>query len=98
MRLRAIESTSLPCARPSGGEARVMDAHCMHLGAHLGVGGRVENDCLRCPFHGWKFDGANGQCVEIPYGEMTHIPPKAHSRSYPTLERNHMIWAWHHAE
>ena len=84
--------------RTEAGEARVMDAHCMHLGAHLAVGGRVEDDCLRCPFHGWKFDGASGSCVEIPYGEMTHIPPKAHSRSYPTLERNHMIWAWYHAE
>jgi phenylpropionate dioxygenase-like ring-hydroxylating dioxygenase large terminal subunit len=84
--------------RTAAGEARLMDAHCMHLGANLAVGGRVENECLRCPFHGWKFDGASGRCVEIPYGEVTRIPPKAHSRSYPTLERNHMVWAWYHAE
>ena len=36
-------------------------------------------------------------CVEIPYGDMKVIPSKAHGRSYPTLERNHMIWAWYHA-
>jgi len=47
--------------RTADGEARVMDAHCMHLGAHLAVGGRVERDCIRCPFHGWKFDGASGE-------------------------------------
>lgn len=84
--------------RTEDGEARVMDAHCMHLGAHLAVGGRVEGACIRCPFHGWKFDGESGRCQEIPYGEMTRIPPKAHSRSYPTIERNHMVWTWYHAE
>ena len=83
--------------RTAGGRPRVMDAHCPHLGAHLAVGGRVEEECLRCPFHGWAFDGAAGTCVEIPYGDVTRIPPKAHNRAYPTLERNHMIWAWYHA-
>jgi nitrite reductase/ring-hydroxylating ferredoxin subunit len=84
--------------RGDDGAARVMDAHCPHLGAHLAVGGRVEDGCLRCPFHGWKFDGTSGECVEIPYGDLKRIPPKAHARSYPTLERNHMIWAWYHAK
>jgi nitrite reductase/ring-hydroxylating ferredoxin subunit len=84
--------------RSEGGEPRVLDAHCTHLGAHLAVGGRVGGECLRCPFHGWRFDGASGQCVEIPYGDVRHVPPKAHTRAYPTIERNQMIWAWYHAE
>jgi nitrite reductase/ring-hydroxylating ferredoxin subunit len=83
--------------RTAGGQPRVMDAHCPHLGAHLAVGGRVEDGCIRCPFHGWRFDGETGTCVEIPYGDLPRIPPKAHGRSYPTLERNHMVWAWYHA-
>jgi nitrite reductase/ring-hydroxylating ferredoxin subunit len=83
--------------RTAGGEPRMVDAHCPHLGAHLGVGGKVEGECLRCPFHGWSF-GEDGQCVDIPYSDSNHIPSKAHARSYPTLERNQMIWAWHHAE
>ena len=44
-----------------------------------GVGGRVEDGCLRCPFHGWTWDGESGQCVEIPYGDVTR------SRQRPTL-------------
>jgi phenylpropionate dioxygenase-like ring-hydroxylating dioxygenase large terminal subunit len=84
--------------RTASGEARLLDAHCPHLGAHLGVGGKVEDDRLRCPFHGWAFDGASGTCVEIPYGEGTRIPARAAARAYPTLERNGMVWAWHHAE
>src|SRR5688572_29188490 len=84
--------------RAADGTPHVLDAHCPHLGAHLAVGGRVEGSCLRCPFHGWKFDGESGECVDIPDGEVKRIPPKAHARSYPTLERNHMIWAWYHAQ
>ena len=76
----------------------MLDAHCPHLGAHLAVGGRVEGGCLRCPFHGWSFDGADGRCVEVPYGGGSRIPARAATRAYPTLERNHMIWAWYHAE
>ncbi len=83
--------------RTASGRACLVDAHCPHLGAHLGVGGKVEDECLRCPFHGWSFD-ADGQCVDIPYSDSPHIPSKAHARSYPTVERNQMIWAWHHAE
>ena len=76
--------------RTADGGPRVLDAHCPHLGAHLGVGGKVEGDCLRCPFHGWVFDGDSGACVGIP--------ARAAARSYPTLERNGRVWAWHHAE
>ena len=84
--------------RGDDGAPYMVDAYCAHLGAHVGVGGKVEGDCIRCPFHGWRFDGATGACVEIPYGDLPRIPPKAHGRSYPTLERNHMVWAWHHAQ
>ncbi|MEL7209070.1 MAG: Rieske 2Fe-2S domain-containing protein, partial [Actinomycetota bacterium] len=41
------------------------DAHCPHLGAHLGHGGTVEDGCLRCPFHGWRW-GPDGAHLEIP--------------------------------
>ncbi len=83
--------------RGEDGTPHVLDAHCMHLGAHLAVGGKVEDDCIRCPFHGWKFDGA-GTCREIPYGGTTRIPTKANTRAYPTIERNQMIWTWYHAK
>ena len=82
--------------RGEDGEAHVVDAHCPHLGAHLAVGGRVEGACLRCPFHGWLFEGVDGRCVEIPYTDG-RIPPKARTRAYPVVERNGLVWAWHHA-
>src|SRR5437773_202151 len=60
--------------RGEDGAARVLDAHCPHLGAHLGYGGKVEGCAIRCPFHAWKFDG-QGTCIEVPYASK--IPPKA---------------------
>jgi nitrite reductase/ring-hydroxylating ferredoxin subunit len=84
--------------RAESGEVRVVDAYCPHLGAHLGVGGKVAGDSIRCPFHGWRFEGASGMCVEIPYAPDAKIPPRARLRSFPTLERNKMLWAWHHLE
>jgi nitrite reductase/ring-hydroxylating ferredoxin subunit len=84
--------------RTERGEPRLVDAYCAHLGAHLGVGGRVEGDCIRCPFHGWLYDGASGRCREIPYDDSAIIPGRAKVRSYPTIERNQLIWAWHHLE
>ena len=39
--------------RGHDGKAHVLDAYCPHLGAHLGVGGTVVGNDIRCFFHGW---------------------------------------------
>src|SRR5258708_36387146 len=41
--------------RSQQGKVGVLDAYCPHLGTHLGVGGCVEGEALRCPFHRWAF-------------------------------------------
>lgn len=81
--------------RGSSGVVSVIDAYCPHLGANLGVSGRVKGDCVVCPFHGWKFDGA-GKCTHIPGQSM--IPTQAHSKSWTVLERNQMILVWYHCD
>lgn len=80
--------------RARSGEARVLNAYCAHLGAHLAEGGRVVGETIRCPFHGWQYDG-EGRCAVIPYCDR--IPPRARVRSWPVREANGMIFAWHHA-
>jgi phenylpropionate dioxygenase-like ring-hydroxylating dioxygenase large terminal subunit len=74
---------------------RVFDAYCPHLGAHLGVGGRVEDGCLVCPFHEWSF-GPDGRNVAIPYADRPNR--KARVRSYPTAVRNGLLLFWHHPD
>ncbi len=73
--------------------ARVFDAYCPHLGAHLGVGGRVCGDGIACPFHGWRFDGA-GRLAEVP--GLARVP-RAGVGAWPACERNGRIFLWHHA-
>ena len=46
------------------GELGLIGRHCPHRGADLFYG-RLEDNGIRCPFHGWHFD-RNGQCVEQP--------------------------------
>jgi len=79
--------------RDEAGEFHLQDAFCPHLGAHLGVGGAVEDGCIRCPFHGWTFDGT-GACTNIPYSDRTN--KKARLRTYPTVVRNGFVLAWYH--
>jgi phenylpropionate dioxygenase-like ring-hydroxylating dioxygenase large terminal subunit len=81
--------------RDEAGAAHVLDAHCPHLGAHLGHGGRVEGSGVRCPFHAWLWSG-DGRCIDIPYAKR--IPPKAKIRAWPVTERNGLVLLWHHAE
>ncbi len=82
--------------RTRSGVPRLLDGYCVHLGAHLGEGGRVVGENLRCPFHGWQFDGESGECAEIPY--CKRIPARARTRAWPVSECNGMVFAWHHAE
>lgn len=81
--------------RGEDGAARVLDAHCTHLGAHLGHGGEVVGNCIRCPFHHWLFEGG-GACVDIPYSRRK-IPLLARMRSWPVVERDRAIFVWHDA-
>ena len=92
-RLQAFER-ELALFRTRSGEAVVLDAFCPHMGAHLGIEGRVVGETLACPFHAWQFD-RTGQCSHIPYCD--EIPDRARVRSWPVREINHMIFVWHHA-
>jgi 3-ketosteroid 9alpha-monooxygenase subunit A len=88
-------ATDLVLFRTAAGEARILDAHCPHLGAHLGHGGVVDGDAIRCPFHAWTFDG-RGRCVAVPYASK--IPPRAAVRCWPVREQNGLIFVWHHPD
>ena len=81
--------------RTEAGAPYVLDAHCPHLGAHLGYGGKVEGEVIRCPFHAYTFDGL-GACVEVPYARK--IPPTAKLAGHTVREVNGLVLLWHHGE
>ncbi|XP_023229151.1 cholesterol 7-desaturase-like [Centruroides sculpturatus] len=82
--------------RGKTGKSFVLDAYCPHLGANLGIDGKIHEDCIECPFHGWRFSGEDGSCVKIPYTEK--VPKAANIKCWETIEQNGFIYVWHHAE
>ena len=72
------------------GRAVALDNRCCHRGAKLS-NGRLEGDCVRCMYHGLKFD-ATGKCIQIPGQDK--VPATMGVRSYPIVERDHLIWIW----
>jgi cholesterol 7-dehydrogenase len=78
--------------RGQDGVVRCLDAHCIHMGANMAVGGKVKNNCLECPFHLWQFDG-DGACTHIPYSKA---PSQARTRSYHVREYYGNILVWYH--
>ena len=84
--------------RTGTGEVRAFHNSCIHRGTRLASGCGSFRGEIRCPFHGWRFDGVSGSCVEVPYDEIDFIPKRAKTRSYPAIERNQMIWVWHHLQ
>lgn len=80
--------------RTKSGEYGLITERCPHRLASL-VNGRVDENGIRCPYHGWKFDTA-GRCVETP-----NEPPGSNlkdavkkQRAYPVQRLGGMLFAY----
>lgn len=80
--------------RDSKGKISALRDICPHRGIPLSYG-RVVNDQLECPYHGWKFD-CTGTCTEIPslLPDQDLNPNKIKVRSYPVHEAQGMVWVF----
>lgn len=86
-----IMSQDFTVYRGETGIAHVTAFRCAHRGTQLSAGW-VEGDCIRCFYHGWKYDGA-GQCVEQPAEDPSYAA-KIRIRSYPTQDYLGLIFAY----
>ncbi|KAH6944404.1 hypothetical protein HPB50_002921 [Hyalomma asiaticum] len=82
--------------RTEDGIAHVMDAYCPHLGANLGIMGRVVKDCIECPFHGWRFNADTGACTHVPYA--VKVPDFVKATKWETHEVLGLVFVWYHAD
>src|SRR5580658_9345904 len=90
---RRLGGREIVVFRTDDGRLAALDAHCPHLGAHMGKGGRVEGDTIRCPFHGFGFD-SSGTCTKTAY--RTKPPRNARARAYPVLVLHGIALAYFH--
>jgi 3-ketosteroid 9alpha-monooxygenase subunit A len=82
--------------RGEDGKPRALDPYCSHMGAHLGFGGQVIGNDLRCPFHHWTYDGEGG-VKDIPYAKF--VPPRLRTAcipSWPIQETLGVLYVWFH--
>jgi len=85
--------------RDSAGKAHALSDTCAHRGGSLAckgdtTPGKVVDDNIRCPYHGWQFD-KNGVCVKIPsMGKDSKIPNRAKVDSYPTQEKYGIVFVF----
>ncbi len=75
------------------GKLGLIEEQCPHRRASLAYGIPTE-DGIRCPYHGWKFDGA-GRCLEQPNEpEGSNFKDKVSLAGYPVQELAGLIFAY----
>ncbi|HEY4339397.1 MAG TPA: Rieske 2Fe-2S domain-containing protein, partial [Steroidobacteraceae bacterium] len=79
--------------RDRKGRAGLLYPRCMHRGTSLYYG-RVEEDGIRCCYHGWLFD-VEGRCLDQPC-EPDHGRHRDSARQpwYPVQERYGLLFAY----
>jgi 5,5'-dehydrodivanillate O-demethylase len=86
-----IMSEKFTLYRGESGAAHLIGHLCPHRHVALAVG-RVEGECLRCFYHGWKFDH-DGACVDQP-AEDEAFKEKVRVAAFPTREYLGLVFAF----
>jgi 5,5'-dehydrodivanillate O-demethylase len=79
--------------RDRSGKLGLIGEQCPHRRASLAYGIPTENG-IRCPYHGWQFDGT-GKCLEQPNEpEGSTFKEKVDLAGYPVQDFAGLIWAY----
>lgn len=79
--------------RDKSGRYGVVAEQCSHRKASLAFG-RVDEEGIRCPYHGWKYDGT-GKCLEQPAEpEAGGFKDKIKHTAYPCERLGGLLWAY----
>ena len=77
----------------SDGSLVAMRDRCTHRNTLLSKGS-VNDDCIKCPYHGWTFD-ADGNCVNVPSeGPDGKAFTNRTVETFPVKQRYGLIWVW----
>jgi phenylpropionate dioxygenase-like ring-hydroxylating dioxygenase large terminal subunit len=79
--------------RDSEGRVGLVEEFCAHRRVSLWFGRNEENG-LRCPYHGWKYD-VDGNCTEIPSEPPdSGMCSRVRLTAYPCIEQGGLIWTY----
>lgn len=75
------------------GKLGLISSRCAHRAIHLQFG-IPEETGLRCPYHGWLYDGA-GRCLEQPLEPPeSSFKDKIRLKAYPVQEMGGLVWTY----
>jgi len=85
----------LVLGRTDDGKSFAMRDACPHRGIPLSYG-RFDGKSVECSYHGWKFDGCSGQCVEIPSltSQDKLKVERIFAGHYPCVENDGYVWVY----
>ncbi len=85
----------LVLGRTSDGKAFALRDSCPHRGIPLSYG-RFDGQSLECSYHGWRFDGCTGQCLEIPSlaSQDKLKVDRIYAGAFPCQERDGYVWVY----
>lgn len=78
--------------RDGSGTPGLLYPRCMHRGTSL-LYGKVEEDGIRCCYHGWKFN-AEGHCIDMACEPGVQAPENTRQPWYPLVERHGIIFTY----
>ena len=78
--------------RNTDGEVGVLDEFCMHRRVSLALG-RVEDNGIRCLYHGWKF-AVDGTIQETPNHCNEKFRQRLKAPAFPVREAGGLIWTY----
>jgi phenylpropionate dioxygenase-like ring-hydroxylating dioxygenase large terminal subunit len=87
---KKIAGKTLTIFRTKNGSIKAINDVCPHRGASLSQG-KIKNDCIECPYHGWIFD-EYGILKKIPANGNKSLPKNGNTFCYELQEYNNFVW------
>jgi len=89
---RIVYDTPYVLFRTHDGVSCTFD-RCLHRASLLSLG-KIQNNCLVCPYHGWHYD-KDAKVVKIPSEDPQFLQLKnIHQKKIPCFEQDGVVWIW----
>lgn len=90
-----IAGEPITLGRKKDGSVFALRDICPHRAAPFSAG-RIIDDTVECPYHGWRFGTDDGACKDIPAlcSDQPMDTQKIKVRHFPTRENGNLIWVY----
>lgn len=88
---RVVATVPVVLFRGTEGQPAALVDRCPHRGVALSLG-KVDDGCLVCPFHGWRFDG-RGTNVGVPWNPDVRRD-RLGAEALPVREIGGLVWVY----